>query len=124
MMLIVVERSKTDTFQSLTTQFAGNPNVRVIMDRRKGERRRRAADDRVPDRRVRDRRRGSHSFDGRDFFVVLTSPEPTRRLVIFEPTLCVKCGSHRTRTVGRSGSRPVTFWRCEACEFVFTRPAQ
>ena len=38
------------------------------------------------------------------------------------PPLCTKCGSERTRIVGQSGNPPLVYYRCEACEYVFSRP--
>lgn len=54
---VIPPELEADLFDKLTAHYADDPNVTVIVDRRKGERRRRA--DESPDisrRRVRDRR--------------------------------------------------------------------
>jgi uncharacterized OB-fold protein len=38
------------------------------------------------------------------------------------PTICQKCGSHRTRIVGESVAPKVVYVRCEACGHVFVPP--
>jgi hypothetical protein len=35
---------------------------------------------------------------------------------------CPKCTTHRVRIVGQSGRPPIVFFRCDACEYVFSRP--
>jgi len=40
------------------------------------------------------------------------------------PTICQKCGSHRTRIVGQSTSPKAVNVRCEACGHVFVPPPQ
>jgi hypothetical protein len=54
-LLYIVSRRNQQLYADLTRTFNNDPNVRVILDRREGERRRRAAPHRA-DRRVRDRR--------------------------------------------------------------------
>ncbi len=54
---VIPPELEADLFDKLTAHYADDPNVTVIVDRRKGERRRRGEDS--PDitrRRVRDRR--------------------------------------------------------------------
>jgi hypothetical protein len=36
------------------------------------------------------------------------------------PRVCPKCASERTRIVGQAGQPAVAFYRCDACEYVFT----
>jgi hypothetical protein len=74
--LVIVDRSKLATFARLRDLFSGEPDVHVIWDRRRGERRQRQ-ESRDPDRRVRDRRCTVDPFGGRDFIVVHVEPEPS-----------------------------------------------
>jgi CheY-like chemotaxis protein len=53
--VLVVSRNHPDVFEYLSRKFAGDPEFQVILDRRKGERRRRA-EPREPDRRRAERR--------------------------------------------------------------------
>jgi hypothetical protein len=53
--LFVVSRSEASLYQYLIERFIDDPNVEVILDRRRGERRRRASQD-LPGRRRADRR--------------------------------------------------------------------
>jgi hypothetical protein len=75
MNLIVVARSRIATFARLREQFAGEPNVRVMWDRRAQERRERT-DDRVSERRTRERRRVVKPFEGEDYIVVHVTDDP------------------------------------------------
>lgn len=54
--LFIVGRDETELYAYLTRHFAGRPEVMVVLDRRSGDRRRRAGRQR-PDRRHRERRR-------------------------------------------------------------------
>ncbi len=54
-LLYIVSRRNQQLYADLTRTFNNDPNVRVVLDRREGERRQRAAPHRT-DRRVRDRR--------------------------------------------------------------------
>jgi hypothetical protein len=69
MKLIVVDRAKLQTFQKLIGQFAGDPNVRVMLDRRLKQIRKRD-EPHNPDRRKSERRRLIKQWDGRDYIVV------------------------------------------------------
>ena len=53
--LFIVSRSETSLYQYLIERFIDDPNVEIILDRRRGERRRRAQQD-PPERRRADRR--------------------------------------------------------------------
>ena len=53
--LFIVSRSETSLYQHLIERFLDDPNVEVILDRRRGERRRRVPQD-PPGRRLADRR--------------------------------------------------------------------
>jgi hypothetical protein len=53
--LFVVSRSETSLYQYLIERFIDDPNVEVILDRRRGERRRRGSPG-LPERRQADRR--------------------------------------------------------------------
>jgi 5'-3' exonuclease len=80
MKLIVVNRSKADTFQRLSEKFADDINVRVVWDRRQKQSRQRR-DTRQPDRRRGDRRRLKKDFDGRDYLVIHVVEDRSRTLV-------------------------------------------
>ena len=69
MKLIVVNRTKTETFFRLSEKFADDINVRVVWDRRKREARSRQ-ESHHPDRRRGERRRLRKEFDGRDYVVI------------------------------------------------------
>jgi [ribosomal protein S5]-alanine N-acetyltransferase len=75
MKLIMVARSRIATFARLREQFAREPNVRVMWDRRAQERRERT-DDRVPERRTQERRRVVKPCDGQDCIVVHVTDDP------------------------------------------------
>jgi hypothetical protein len=68
MKLIIVQRSKLDTYQRLREQFAGERDVKVMLERRQAHR----EDDAVADqtRSPSERRRLKKAFEGRDFIVV------------------------------------------------------
>ena len=68
MKLIIVQRSKIDTYQRLREQFAGDPDVKVMLERREANRQRLTAPD--ANQSPYERRRLKKSFDGRDFIVV------------------------------------------------------
>jgi hypothetical protein len=53
--LVIVARDRPDLYGQLTDQFANDPNVTVLLDRRVEERRRQEVA-RMPERRRRDRR--------------------------------------------------------------------
>lgn len=69
MTLIVVDRAKLQTFQRLIAQFADALNVKVVLDRRHRQIRKRK-EPHVPERRQADRRRLIKQWDGRDYIVV------------------------------------------------------
>jgi hypothetical protein len=69
MKLIIVDRSKPETYNRLKQQFADDLNVEVVWDRRTGERRRRESRP-GPERRSRDRRKFSKAFNGRDYIII------------------------------------------------------
>ena len=55
-LLYVVDRTRQDIYQALTANFADAPDVKVILERRTGERRRLAAVATSPERRRGERR--------------------------------------------------------------------
>lgn len=69
MKLIVVNRAKLQTFQRLIGQFAGTSNVKVVLDRRVRQMRKRQ-EGHDPERRRAERRRLNKPLDGRDYIVV------------------------------------------------------
>ena len=69
MKLIVVDRSKLTTFQRLLAQFADALNVKVLLDRRLRQIRKRQ-EEREPDRRRAERRRLNKPLQGRDYIVI------------------------------------------------------
>jgi hypothetical protein len=75
MKLIVVNRAKLQTFQRLTSQFAGVRDVKVVLDRRVKQTRKRQ-EDRFPERRKGDRRRLVKAWLGRDYIVVHLAGTP------------------------------------------------
>ncbi len=75
MNLIVVARSRIATFARLREQFSGEPNVRVMWDRRAQERRERT-NDRVSERRTQERRRVVKPCEGQDYIVVHVTDDP------------------------------------------------
>lgn len=69
MKLIVVDRSKLQTFQRLIAQFSDALNVKVVLDRRLRQiRKRREAHE--PERRRAERRKLNKSLEGRDYIVI------------------------------------------------------
>ena len=84
MKLIVVNRSKAETFQRLSEKFADDINVRVVWDRRQKQNRQRR-DARHPERRRGDRRRLKKDFDGRDYLVIHVVEDRSRTVVFPEP---------------------------------------
>ena len=77
MKLIVVDRAKLNTFQRLIAQFADALNVKVVLDRRLRQIRKRQ-EQREPDRRRAERRRLNKPWQGRDYFVIhLTDGQDT-----------------------------------------------
>lgn len=71
MKLIVVDRSKLTTFQRLIAQFADAVNVKVVLDRRLRQIRKRQ-EEREPERERRraERRRLNKPLQGRDYIVI------------------------------------------------------
>ncbi|RPI57243.1 MAG: hypothetical protein EHM55_02500 [Acidobacteria bacterium] len=69
MKLIIVDRSKPDTFKRLKEKFADDLNVEVIWDRRTSQRRR-TANMRGPERRSRERRQLVKPYNGKDYIVI------------------------------------------------------
>jgi hypothetical protein len=70
MKLVIVDRSKTATYERMRHLFASDPNVAVIWDRRTPDERRRNAEQRAPDRRAQERRQLFRDFGVRGFIVV------------------------------------------------------
>jgi hypothetical protein len=68
MKLIIVQRSKIDTYQRLREQFAGDQDVTVMLERREPNRERLTAPN--ANQSPYERRRLKKSFEGRDFIVV------------------------------------------------------
>jgi hypothetical protein len=62
MKLIIVERSKMATFTRLRQQFADDPNVKVVWERRKSRSDAGGSED--------ERRRLQKAFNGRDYVVI------------------------------------------------------
>jgi hypothetical protein len=75
MKLIVVDRTKLQTFQRLIGQFADAVNVKVLLDRRLRQIRKRQ-EGHVPERRRAERRRLKKSLEGRDYIVVHVAGGP------------------------------------------------
>lgn len=69
MRLIIVDRSKPETYERLKRTFADDINVQVIWERRTRDRRR-TTDTRGPERRARERRQLDKGFNGRDYIVI------------------------------------------------------
>jgi hypothetical protein len=69
MKLIIVDRSKPETYRRLKEKFADELNVEVIWDRRTKQRRRNTATG-GPERRSRERRQLIKGFDGKDYIVI------------------------------------------------------
>ena len=69
MKLIVVDRSKVETYNKLLEKFADDMDVCVVWDRRKKQTRQRS-EMRSPDRRRGDRRRLRKDWHGRDYVVI------------------------------------------------------
>lgn len=70
MKLIVVDRTKLQTFQRLLGQFADEFNVKVLLDRRRKQIRK-TQEPHAPDRRRAERRRlVKEPLQGRDYIVV------------------------------------------------------
>lgn len=75
MKLIVVDRAKLQTFQRLIGQFAGTSNVKVVLDRRLRQIRKRQ-EAHEPERRRAERRRLNKPLAGRDYIVVHVAKGP------------------------------------------------
>ena len=69
MKLIVVHRAKLQTFQRLIAQFADALNVKVLLDRRLKQIRKRQ-EEHEPDRRHAERRRLNKPLEDRDYVVI------------------------------------------------------
>ena len=69
MKLIIVDRSKPQTYARLKETFVDDINVEVVRERRIRERRQRR-DVRGAERRAADRRRWSKAWNGRDYIVI------------------------------------------------------
>ena len=69
MKLIIVDRSKPETFRRLKEKFADDLNVEVIWDRRTRQRRRFTTMG-GPERRSRERRQLVKPYNGRDYIVI------------------------------------------------------
>lgn len=75
MKLIVVDRAKLQTFQRLIGQFADAADVKVLLDRRLRQIRKRQ-EEHHPERRRAERRRLKKSLEGRDYIVVHVADPP------------------------------------------------
>jgi hypothetical protein len=75
MKLIVVDRAKLQTFQRLIGQFADAMNVKVLLDRRLRQIRKRQ-EGHEPERRQAERRRLKKPLEGRDYIVVHVADSP------------------------------------------------
>jgi hypothetical protein len=69
MKLIIVNRSKTETYTKLREQFADDQDVKVVFEQRHGSR----------SSGVAERRRLQKSPNGRDFIVIHTADEASNR---------------------------------------------
>jgi len=74
MKLIIVDRTKVGTYTRLREQFADDPNVKVIFERRT-KAQREHADDQSKKGRDQDRRRLQKIPNGRDFIVIHVADE-------------------------------------------------
>ena len=72
MKLIIVDRSKPETYDRLRKQFEDDLDVEVVKDRRVKQRRS-VGNSWGPERRSRERRRLSKPFGGRDYIVIYIS---------------------------------------------------
>ena len=70
MKLVIVDRSKTATYERMRHLFASDPDVCVIWDRRTPEERRRHTALPLSERRTQDRRQLVKEFGTRGFIVV------------------------------------------------------
>ena len=70
MKLVIVDRSKTATYERMRQLFAAEPDVSVIWDRRTPEDRRRQTAPPPSERRFQDRRQLAKDFGVRGFIVV------------------------------------------------------
>jgi len=71
--LVVVRRDEFATFELLCRLFAGDPDVRVVWDRRSGVDRRQRAETPDSDRRSSDRRAPPKSWSHLNYFVAHTA---------------------------------------------------
>ena len=69
MKLIIVQRSRVDTFRRLKEKFVDDLNVEVVLERRVGNRRQHR-DARGPERRAHERRRLLTDWNGHDYIVI------------------------------------------------------
>ena len=69
MKLIVVDRTKLQAYQRILGQFASEPNVKVLLDRRIKQIRK-SREQYTPERRREERRRLIKPLQGRDYIVV------------------------------------------------------
>jgi hypothetical protein len=69
MKLIIVDRAKADAYARLKKQFEDDLGVEVVFDRRSRERRLNPRN-RGPERRSRDRRRLTKTYNGKDYIVI------------------------------------------------------
>lgn len=77
MKLIIVQRSKLDTYQRLREQFVDDRDVKVILERRQAARQHDPVADQA--RAPHERRRLNKAFEGRDYIVVYnTDPRGQR----------------------------------------------
>ena len=74
MKLIIVERSKTATYLRLTEKFAGDRNVKVILERRLNGQR-----DAGSSTAREERRRLKKAFEGRDYIVIHVANEKMKK---------------------------------------------
>jgi len=75
MKLIIVARSRAETFRRLKEKFVDDINVEVLFERRVRQRRQRGGPG-LPERRSRDRRRLFKDWGKRDYIVVQLAQSP------------------------------------------------
>lgn len=76
MKLIIVDRAKLQTFQRLIGEFGGTRDVKVVLDRRTRQIRKRE-EGHVPERRRAERRRLKKPWQGRDYIVIHLAGGPS-----------------------------------------------
>lgn len=94
MKLIVVRRTAAHIFERLSSEFADDPNVKVVWERRTRDRRVKSASQ-GPERRARDRRLFAKPWNHLGYFVIHTAEsEPKIKLPLRQQS---KAPASRTR---------------------------